>query len=255
MIKFLLILILLMPMHLYAGWDDPRLNPINDLDEETKKVYPDLKTLVPAIKPDPKINSLGVYGRVYPVIEKDFIEGIKERQVEALKNFDLEKFKKEINKKIENFVPEDAPDFIPRAQKDKIKLVDMTWELITDITAPSGRILYPKGHKINPLEGPNALKIDDIFIFINADDEQQVKWFIESRYSKMTSVMLIITEGSWYELAKKLKREVFYANEWIVSRFKIEAVPSVLYQKGTMMESREVYIHEQNFNKTKKKNN
>jgi len=54
--------------------------------------------------------------------------------------------------------------------------------------------------------------------------------------------MLLLTGGSYYELGKKLDRPVFYANADIIHRFQLEAVPSIVFQRGKYMEVKEVAI-------------
>ena len=53
---------------------------------------------------------------------------------------------------------------------------------------------------------------------------------------------MLITDGSYYDLAKRLNRPVFYFMEDLAERLKIEAVPSVIGQKGRYMEVREIAI-------------
>ena len=63
-----------------------------------------------------------------------------------------------------------------------------------------------------------------------------MKWFEKSPYLKHINTMLILTNGSYYELGKRFKRPVYYAVRNIVVRMGIEHVPSVAVQKGKYME-------------------
>jgi conjugal transfer pilus assembly protein TraW len=54
--------------------------------------------------------------------------------------------------------------------------------------------------------------------------------------------MLLITDGSYWEVKKKLKTMVYYANRKIIDRMGIKAVPSVAVQNKTELEVREYAI-------------
>jgi len=52
--------------------------------------------------------------------------------------------------------------------------------------------------------------------------------------------MLLITDGSYLDVRKKLHTStVYYANREIIGRMGIKALPSVAVQKGTQLEVRE----------------
>jgi conjugal transfer pilus assembly protein TraW len=79
-------------------------------------------------------------------------------------------------------------------------------------------------------------------VIINGDDPDQVAWFSHSDYSKDIKTMLLLTDGSYYDLTKKLERPVFYATGDIIRQFQLEAVPSIVHQKGKYMEVEEVAL-------------
>jgi conjugal transfer pilus assembly protein TraW len=186
------------------------------------------------------IHDLGSFGQTYPIAERDALKEIKERvaQVHWTKIFTKEK----TEKAVQNYRP-DTP-FLPRAQKDNVRLVNMTYTLDVDIPDGKGGILYPKGYTFNPLDYVNFHKT---LVIINGDDPDQVTWFTGSDYAGGFDSMLLLTGGSYYDLGKKLKRPVFYATADIVRRFQLGAVPSIVHQKGRYMEVREIVL-----SKTKK---
>ncbi len=181
------------------------------------------------------IHNLGTFGQTYQIAEQDALQEIKER----VARLDPKKLlnRKMMKKALQNYQP-DMP-FLPRAHKDATRLVDMTYTLPFDIPDGKGGILYPKGYTFNPLEYVNYEKT---LVVINGDDPGQVLWFSGSDYSKNIRTMLLLTGGSYYELGKKLDRPVFYANADIIHRFQLEAVPSIVRQRGKYMEVKEVAI-------------
>lgn len=182
------------------------------------------------------IHNLGSYGRTYPIAEPDALAQIKEaaRKVDWSKVFS----RKAQEDRIKNFKPRDLVN-LPRAERDRTYLVDLTYVLPFDIPDGKGGVLYPKGYTINPLD---YITYPRTLVVIDGSDPKQLRWFTHSEYADSMSVTLLITDGSYYELAKKLNRPVFYLMEDLAERLKIEAVPSVICQKGRYMEVREIAI-------------
>lgn len=180
---------------------------------------------------------LGVSGATYPIAEKDALTELEERA----KQVDWEKIikKDKMVKTVKTFKPKDIKQ-LRRAADSRVFQVDMTYMLEVDIKDKDGKVLYPKGFVFNPLDyvhNPGA-----IFVVINGADPSQVNWFKKSRYANNTHVTLMITDGSYYELSKQLKRPVFYAIHGVIERFELQYVPSIIQQKGRFMEVNEIDV-------------
>jgi conjugal transfer pilus assembly protein TraW len=175
---------------------------------------------------------LGKYGATYPIIEEDAISQMKK----AIARYDWEKFKIKQKEKIKNFKPKDLVD-LPVAKEDKVFKVDMTGAIKEDIIGRDGEVIYPKGYKYNPME---YVFMRRIIVFINGKDEKQIEWYKKSPYPADMRTMLLITDGSYLDVRKKLNTmTVYYANKEIIERMGIKAVPSVAVQKGTELEVQE----------------
>ena len=183
---------------------------------------------------------LGKIGNTYPIAEKDALEEIKEKA----KNIDISRYinKNKLENKIKNYRPNDTPP-LKTAHSDSSFTVDLTYTLDFDITDGRGNIVYPKGYTFNPLD---YINYNRTIVVINGADNRQVEWFEESKYGKDINTLLLITNGSYYRLSQKLKRQVFYANTKIVERFELKAVPSVIYQKENVMEVKEIAVNVKN---------
>ena len=183
---------------------------------------------------EPSVTVVGRAGAVYPIAEKDALSELMQRvrQVEWKKQFSG------IRQSVRAFQPTDLAR-LPRVRHDRIFMVDPTYTLPFDIPDGKGGILYPKDYTFNPLD---YVSLPDVLVFIDGADKRQLEWFQKSPYAKAPNVMLLLTGGSYPEVEKKLQRPVFYAPEKITKRFKIEAVPSVLYQKGEFLEVKEFEI-------------
>jgi conjugal transfer pilus assembly protein TraW len=183
---------------------------------------------------------LGVFGAVYDIAEKDALKEIEERAKEADMNRIVNRG--ELVKKLRNYAPKDLKKMtLPTAQKEKMFLVDMTYTLDRDIADEKGNVVYPTGYTFNPL---SYVAYPGILVILNGNSPTQVAWFKRSEYSKDLKAKLLITDGSYAELSKALKRPVFYANQAVIEVFQVKAVPSVVQQKGALMEVREILVSE-----------
>lgn len=183
------------------------------------------------------VHHLGVLGQTYPIAERDALKELKERVSEVDWNRVFNRHK--IENAIKNYRPDTV--FLPRAQRERTRLVDMTYILPFDIPDGKGGILYPRGYTFNPLD---YIHFNKTIIVINGDDPDQVKWFTHSKYAGEIKTMLLLTAGSYFDLGKKLNRPVFYATTDIIHRFQLQAVPSVIRQEGRYMEVIEIDVTE-----------
>jgi conjugal transfer pilus assembly protein TraW len=176
---------------------------------------------------------LGSFGKTYPVSEKDALTEIEDRakQVDWSKVLD--------KKKVENYQGPPDRGSLPRAERERVRQVDMTYTTEIDVPDGKGGILYPKGYTFNPLD---YIAYPKTIIVINGNDRSQVAWFKESEYSQRLDVTLLITEGAFGIISKQIDRTVSYANNKIIDRFQLKAVPSIIRQKGRLMEVIEIVV-------------
>lgn len=176
---------------------------------------------------------LGSFGMTYRIAERDALAEIEERakQVDWHKVLD--------KRKVENF--QGPPDRVrlPRAKRNRSFPVDMTYTTEIDVPDGKGGVLYPKGYTFNPLDYVTYPKT---LVVIDGTDPEQVKWFAASEYDKRLDVTLLLSEGSFGAVSKRISRPLFYADRKIVERLKLKAVPSVVRQNGRMMEVNEVKL-------------
>lgn len=177
--------------------------------------------------------NLGTVGATYQIAEPDALTEIEQRA----KSIDWSKVVK--RKTIEGY--DGPPDrmHLPRATRDRRFPVDMTWTLATDIPDGKGGVLYPQGYTFNPLD---YISFTKILVVIDGNDPAQVKWFTTSDYKGRIDVMLLLTEGPYRTLEKKLDVPLFYADSAIIERLRLSAVPSVVRQEGREMVVSEVAV-------------
>lgn len=183
-----------------------------------------------------------VVGNTWPIAEGDALDELESRAsgVEWEKVFD----KKKMQKKIKKFRPKDMTS-LPHVLDDRTRLVDITYTLEVDLPDENGNVIYPKGYTFNPAR---YAVLRRILVVIDGSSKKHVEWFVNSEWFDSPETMLLISDGSWFDLSNELSRPVFYLPKQLVERFDIEAVPSVIRQKGEMMEVIEVYVDQKDNN-------
>ena len=176
---------------------------------------------------------LGTFGTTYLISERDALAEIEERarQVDWSKVLD--------KKKVKNYQGPPDRGSLPRAKRNRSFLVDMTYTTEIDVPDGKGGILYPKGYTFNPLD---YVAYPKTLVVIDGSDPEQVKWLASSEYDKRLDVSLLLTEGNFGVVSKKFSRPLFYADRKIIERLKLKAVPSVIRQKGRLMEVTEMAL-------------
>lgn len=176
---------------------------------------------------------LGTVGETYPVVEPDIVAQLRERAIQ--------KSPEEQHRLIERMKKYQPADIhhLPRATKDKITLIDMTYTLDHDLIDGEGEIIYPRGYTFNPLD---YVPFSGGLVIIDGNDPRQVGWFTRSPYAKNHQARLLITGGYAYELVEQLQRSVFYLTDEIAKRLHLTAVPTVIVRKGDKLQVREFFI-------------
>ena len=177
--------------------------------------------------------NLGTVGATYGIAEKDALFEIEERA----KGVDWGKVIR--RKPMEDYGGPEDQVHLPRALRDRAFSVDLTYTLQMDIPDGKGGILYPRGYAFNPLD---YVAFSKTLVVINGNDPEQVKWFASSEFKGRIGVMLILTEGRYGRLEKKLDVPLFYADTRIVERLELAAVPSIVRQEGRVMVVHEVAV-------------
>ena len=176
--------------------------------------------------------TIGVLGKVYPIAERDALEEIEERA----RQVDWPSLL--AGKRPENFRP---PNLVrlPRVNRGRSFLVDMTYTLDFDIPDGKGGILYPKGYRFNPLD---YIPFNQTLVIIDGDDSEQVEWLQGSPLAHRPDTLILLTGGNFAGVGEGLGRAVFYAMRPVIERFQLKAVPSVIRPNGQFMEVEEIEV-------------
>lgn len=174
---------------------------------------------------------LGVQGKTWPIIEIDFRQLLLESAARA----DLDAAQKEVTESTEKYFDQFPQRNLPSVEVTATRYIDPSITLASDIAAPipnaagdyQWATLYPKGTRVNPLEKFRPLTA---MLFFDGRDEAQLKFVREALAANPMRIVPVETAGANVkDLSKAFARPIFYANEAMMARFKVENLPSLLY--------------------------
>ncbi len=187
---------------------------------------------IPAIGLAGTLKDMGSVGKVYEIVEPNFIDELKA----MAPHID----KEELKRKLRHYQPRDMKQ-LPKAKRNRTFDVDMTFTLTHDIKDATGKILYPAGYKYNPMQ---YLPFTGGYVVIDGSDPHQVEWFEKSPYFSNTLARLLLSGGYAPVLSEKWRRPVYYLTDTIAERLRLSAVPAVVVKDGDAVSVTEVKLEE-----------
>ena len=112
----------------------------------------------------------GKVHHVFEIKEERFLQMIQRK----LKLMDMQKFEEDWKASVkQRSLEPKAVEGIGKSIENSSKVVDITFELPEDAILENGKILYPRGTKINPLD---HMDLGYKIYFINGDDRGSLEW-------------------------------------------------------------------------------
>jgi conjugal transfer pilus assembly protein TraW len=195
--------------------------------------------LCSALVPIAQAESVGTIGQTYPIDEESALSMIMNKLRAKERNGDMKRYQQEAVKRslgsLKNMPPVQGIGTVTaRAQR----LIDPTVYYPKAITTDEGRIVVPAGAKINPLLVTGLSKR---LVFFDGRDPEQASAVRRMVQRESTKVKPILVAGSWLDLTKAWKTQVYFDQKGILSeRFGIRAVPSIISQQGASLLLQEV---------------
>lgn len=172
--------------------------------------------------------------RRYPIQERDMEALIRER----LKKADWAKIRREVEVKLQDKL-KNGPDIpLPNASAARAFTVDLTVQFDHDLKAQEGGpVLVKAGTQFNPL---SVMTIRHRYVVIDGRNPAQVA-FAKQQVQQYGSVWVkvMLTAGDFNAVSKELQDRVYWLMPELVTRFKLEHVPSVVTQNGPLMKVEE----------------
>jgi conjugal transfer pilus assembly protein TraW len=174
----------------------------------------------------------GIMGEVYEIKEQSLLEYIKQKLNLLKASGELELKQNEMKEKVRNYVnrPYKVKGIVTTAEPREY-YYDPTYTVANDIKDQDGRVFIEAGRKVNPLE---TMPLSYRMLFIDGDDEEQVRWGIEQ--AKKDKVKIILINGAIIDLMKENKVRFYFDQQGVLSKkFGIKQVPASVEQKDLQL--------------------
>ena len=199
--------------------------------------------LLSILKPSSlEAKDLGTHGVIHPIEEADPIALIQQKLKGMEERGELERHNRHLQERTKAVVEKPKPvEGITKAAKSRVFTYDPTYIVLEDIKDHLGRILHPKGTKINPLE---TVSLSQELVFIDGDDPGQKLWVFDrmqrsegsdqnsgNRNQNKRKVRLILVQGSPLALSEELGMPVYFDQGGLLTKkLGIQHVPAVVSQ-------------------------
>ena len=179
---------------------------------------------------------LGVFGHTFEIIESDLLEVITHK-LNKLKDEDtLKKHQDNIQAQMKERIlrPPPVPGII-KTKTPRIFSYDPSIQVPYNLTDHQGAVFVKAGTVVNPLE---THTLQQSLLFIDGDDETQVKWAIQKSNNK-----IILVKGAPFELIN-LYDKTFYFDQGgtLVKKFGIHQVPARISQDAKTLKIEEILL-------------
>lgn len=182
---------------------------------------------------------LGQVGTVYEIAERDVLQDITATLKKRQASGEMAKFQKEYAQRSLNTLEHPkAVAGLSTTFRQKSFWFDPTVVVEENIVDETGRILVPAGTRKNPLDHVSFTRK---WLFIDGEDERQVKMARSAVEAMGDSVRVILTSGAPLELGRRWKWRVYFDQQGVlVERFGIAHVPAWVEQDGKRLRITEV---------------
>lgn len=174
---------------------------------------------------------LGVIGKTYDIAERDLIEAMKDKLRQMEKTGELAKKQDEYKNSVMSGIEHPRP--IPGIQATETAnthYYDPSIVTDKDIADATGKILYPRGTRVNPLD---YIGWNKYLLFVDGRDQKQLDLTKKITAASDRPVKLVLVAGEPLNLMRKWKKQMYYDQGGILTRrFAITRVPAMVRQEG-----------------------
>ncbi|NCN89131.1 MAG: type-F conjugative transfer system protein TraW [Gallionella sp.] len=183
-----------------------------------------LSTLAPA-------EDLGVIGQTYEVTEVNMLDVIQNKLKRMEKTGELARIERDYKKKATESIEHPSPiPGIRSTETASTHYYDPSMVTDKDVVDASGRILFPRGTRVNALDYVGWNKY---LLFVDGRDQKQLEFSKKIIASSDKPVKLVLVAGEPLALMRKWKSPVYYDQGGkLTRRFAITQVPAIVRQEG-----------------------
>ena len=176
---------------------------------------------------------LGVHGKLYEIREEDMLSYVRRKAGEI----SMAALRESMERKLEesyarhSFVSLE----VPSATEERVRYIDPSVNVQNPLYDHTGKMIFPAGI-VNPLDHAPLSK--SILIL----REDQVKRAFEKTDKRDEKPILLLTDGDIRKASSLAGRMVYKASPFMLKRFKIEKVPSLVEQEGRKLRVEETVL-------------
>ena len=178
-----------------------------------------------------RAEDLGVIGKVYQITERDLIEAMKDRLRQMEKSGELARKQTEYKNRVISGI--EHPNPIPGIKTTEVASThyyDPSMIVDRDIVTAEGKLMYPRGTKVNPLD---YIGWNTYLLFVDGRDQKQLDSSKRIMDTSDKPVKLVLVAGEPLNLMRKWKKQMYYDQGGILTRrFAITRVPVMVRQEG-----------------------
>ena len=185
-------------------------------------------------------NDLGVVGPTYEIVERDLIDVMKDKFRRMEKSGELARVQENYKQKVIDAVEKPRPVHgVSSTETVRTFYVDPTWTLDRNVVDEQGKLLFPAGTKVNPLD---YAPLTQYLLFFDQREKAQVTFARRFIQQSKARVKPILVGGEPLKLMRQWKREVFYDQGGVLSRkFLLKQSPAIVSQEGKRLRIDEIH--------------
>ena len=186
--------------------------------------------------------SLGVEGEVFPVEEPSFLTLIEQRLHTLSESGEGDRLNARWQEEVRLHANRPTPLSLPTARITRDHYYYPETHVDFDIKDAQGRVIYPKGTRVNALNQLPTYK--PCWLLFNADEKAELKWALKA-LKQCPHPKMILTGGAIQEAELFLKVPIYFDQGGkITHQLNLKATPALVTREGLALKVREVAIKE-----------
>lgn len=180
-------------------------------------------------------------GPTYAITEKDFLKAIEALLKAKEASGELAKIEREAIERSQRSIHQPRPVMsVQETSAPRTFFWDPTITTSEPFNTPDGKLIVAAGTRVNPLD---MVSLTKTLFFFDGRDPRQVAMAERLTVEKDGAVKPILTGGSYIDLMKLWKREVYYDQGGrLVAKFGIAQVPAMVFQEGKRLRIDEIKV-------------
>jgi len=182
--------------------------------------------------------SLGVYGRTYDIVEVDALEQIMADLRAKQADGTIDRVNKEMQERAKQYAHRPKGTMLPTAEERRTHYFNPAVTYTQPIVDADGRVLFPTGTTVNPLD---YMQMTKPWVFFDADQEDQKAWVHNLIKDRPYAYSLVMINGDVIETMKSWQTRIYFDQYGkYVEKLDLQTLPAVMYQQGKVLRIDEI---------------